>query len=327
MSGAGINQQKNMTHNILIAVDDFSLQQVDAIQSSVNDWAVIKIIPQASPETLYRREIKNADICVGWPLANWVKESMVKFLQIGSSGWDAYQHKGLEAIQGFHCCTAKGIYTVGLVEHAIALMFALVRRIPVHIRDKQQAQFKRHLPYSTEITGARACIVGMGDAGILLAGKLKHLGMSVTAVTKAMDRNLDAHKVLTTENLKEAVADADHIFLLVPGTPENENLFDSAIFDTCKPSAFFYNLSRGSNVDEDALYRCLLENRIAGAGLDVTRVEPLPADDKLWKLGDNVLITGHSAGLSAGHPRRFCELVIRNLYNYRHHLALENRVI
>lgn len=314
--------------NILIAVDDFSPEQLRSISVSVDNWAVVKTIPQGSAETLYRRELSGADICIGWPDANWVKESTVKFLQIGSSGWDAYQDKGLEAIKGFHLCTAKGIYTVGLVEHAIAMMFALVRRIPAHIRDKEQKQFKRHLPYAAEITGARACVVGMGDAGVLLAGKLKQLGMSVTAVVRRLGVHLEGvDKVFPSEDLKAAVNDADHIFLLAPGTPGNEKLFNKAVFDACKPSAFFYNLSRGSNVDEDALYQCLAESKIAGAGLDVTRVEPLSADDKLWTLGDNVLITGHSAGLSAGHPGRFCELVIRNLYNFHCHLPLKNRLI
>jgi phosphoglycerate dehydrogenase-like enzyme len=61
--------------------------------------------------------------------------------------------------------------------------------------------------------------------------------------------------------------------------------------------------------------------------LDVTLVEPLPEDSPLWNLGDNVLITGHSAGLSQGHPERFCALVIRNLCRFREGETLENRVL
>jgi phosphoglycerate dehydrogenase-like enzyme len=71
----------------------------------------------------------------------------------------------------------------------------------------------------------------------------------------------------------------------------------------------------------------LAERRIAGAGLDVTLVEPLPEDSPLWNLGDNVLITGHSAGLSQGHPERFCALVIRNLCRFHKGETLENRVL
>jgi phosphoglycerate dehydrogenase-like enzyme len=77
----------------------------------------------------------------------------------------------------------------------------------------------------------------------------------------------------------------------------------------------------------EALYELLAEGRIAGAGLDVTMVEPLPQDSPLWDLGDNVLITGHSAGLSLGHPERFCALVIRNLRRFHEGEALENRVL
>ena len=317
-----------MKKNILISVDDFSPQQLELISNSVKDWAAVKSIPQSADENHYRKELNSSNICIGWPSPGWLLESGIKFLQIGSSGWDAYQHKGLENISGFTCCTAKGIYTIGLVEHAMAMMFALVRRIPVHIRDKDQQQFKRHLPYATEITGSTACIVGMGDAGILLAKRLKGLAMKVIAVVRRKEvqfENVD--EIILSENLESAVAKADHIFLLVPGIPANENLFNGRIFNACKPTAFFYNLSRGTNVDEESLYQALQNKKIAGAGLDVTRIEPLPAGDKLWKLGDNVLITGHSAGLSSGHTGRFCELVIRNLYNYHHNLPFENKVI
>ena len=163
---------------------------------------------------------------------------------------------------------------------------------------------------------------------VLLSKRLKCLGMSVTAVVKRKDLQFEGvDRVVVVADLASAVADADHIFLFVPGSKENENLFNEDIFNTCKSTAYFYNLSRGANVDEEALYEALVNKKIAGAGLDVTKIEPLPNESNLWQLGDNVLITGHSAGLSEGHTGRFCELAIRNLNNYHYNLPLENKVI
>jgi len=199
----------------------------------------------------------------------------------------------------------------------------------VHIHDKDSKQFKRHLPYAAEIAGTTACIVGMGEIGTEIARRCKGVGMNVIGIVrKETDKRYDfADEIMLLVDLKKALERSDHIFLAVAGNPENENLFNKDVLSSFKPSAYFYNLSRGKMVDEDALYDCLAAGKIAGAGLDVTVTEPLPERSRLWNLGDNVLITGHSAGLSSGHTERFCDLAIRNLENFHQGRPLENRVI
>ena len=102
-------------------------------------------------------------------------------------------------------------------------------------------------------------------------------------------------KIFPVRDLKVAVGQADHVFLTVPGNRANQKLFTREVLQAFRPTTYFYNVSRGTTVDEEALYELLAEGRIAGAGLDVTMVEPLPQDSPLWDLGDNVLITGHNA--------------------------------
>ncbi|HVY76554.1 MAG TPA: NAD(P)-dependent oxidoreductase, partial [Puia sp.] len=168
-----------MKKKILIAVDDFSSEHLHAINMAVMDWAEIVRIPQTTEQTVYRKALSDTTICIGWPLPEWIFNTSLKLLQTGSSGWENYQGQGLERKSDFSLCTAKGIYTIGVAEHAIAMMFALVRRIPVHVHDKEHRLFRRHLPYAPEIAGAVACIVGMGEIGKEIAKRCKGVGMKV----------------------------------------------------------------------------------------------------------------------------------------------------
>ena len=74
-------------------------------------------------------------------------------------------------------------------------------------------------------------------------------------------------------------------------------MIDAAVLDAMKPSGVLINIARGGVVDEDALIAALRAKKIAGAGLDVFRVEPLPKESPLWDM-PNVFITSHVGGMS-----------------------------
>ena len=92
-------------------------------------------------------------------------------------------------------------------------------------------------------------------------------------------------------------------------------MFDAEFFSRTKPTAFFINIGRGRTVDTDALTAALREGRIAGAGLDVTEPEPLPADHELWGM-PNVIITPHIGGDSDAHMERMWLLFEENLRRF-----------
>jgi len=315
------------TKRILIAVDDFTTSQFDTIRQTVAGRAELIIVPQNTPEADYRAALADAEIVIGWPKADWLIGTPVKFLQIGSSGWDDYQNKGMQE-HSIALCNGRGIYSVGVAEHAVGMMMALVRRIPTHVHDKDERKFRRHVPYPAEIAGTTALIVGLGDIGAELAKRCKGLEMHVVAVVRRPDiQSKWVDELILLDDLKTGVRRADHIFLTMPGSVENVDLFSRSVLECTRSTAYLYNLSRGTTVDEQVLFDHLRDSKLAGAGLDVTTVEPLSDDSPLWTLGDNVLITGHSAGLSAGHTERFCQLVMRNLTYYLTGQPLENRVL
>ena len=91
-----------------------------------------------------------------------------------------------------------------------------------------------------------------------------------------------------------------------------------------RPNAYLVNIARGRVVDEEALIRALQERWIAGAGLDVTEEEPLPANSPLYSM-PNVILTPHISGLSAHYDKRLTGLFADNLHRYRSGQPLRNQ--
>src|SRR5262245_4609953 len=129
------------------------------------------------------------------------------------------------------------------------------------------------------------------------------------------------------QHLNQQLGTADIVALTCPLTPETTNLIDAKALAAMKPSAHLINVARGKVVDEDALIQALQGKRIAAAGLDVTREEPLPAASPLWAM-PNVLITPHTAGETQAYEDRVIDLLLANLDRlWRGEATLVNQVV
>ncbi|MEQ9449861.1 MAG: NAD(P)-dependent oxidoreductase, partial [Rhodospirillaceae bacterium] len=115
--------------------------------------------------------------------------------------------------------------------------------------------------------------------------------------------------------LPELIGEADVVVNATPLTPATTGLFDAAMFERMKTSAFFINIGRGASVVTDDLVTALERGHIAGAGLDVTDPEPLPNGHPLWS-APNVIITPHIAGVSQLKLDRVWEVMRENLRRY-----------
>jgi D-2-hydroxyacid dehydrogenase (NADP+) len=104
-----------------------------------------------------------------------------------------------------------------------------------------------------------------------------------------------ADRVFPREELARIAPELDFLVLVVPADAGTRHLVDAGLLAAMKPTAYLVSLGRGAVVDEEALARALREGTIAGAGLDVFDVEPLPADSPLWGLA-NVIVTPHAGG-------------------------------
>jgi phosphoglycerate dehydrogenase-like enzyme len=207
---------------------------------------------------------------------------------------------------------------VPIAEHAIAMMMALARGLPQYGRAQQAGQWLAAAdePEMREVGGRTLLVVGLGGIGTEVARRAHALGMRVIAIRNSRREGPDfVAEVGLPEDLHAFAARADAVVSAVPLTPETTDLFDAAFFAAMKPGGWFINVGRGRSVVTDALVAALDSGRLAGAGLDVTEPEPLPAGHTLWSRS-NVIITPHVAASSDVQGERYWILVAENLRRY-----------
>jgi phosphoglycerate dehydrogenase-like enzyme len=125
--------------------------------------------------------------------------------------------------------------------------------------------------------------------------------------------------------LNTVLPEADYVVIIVPLTDETRGLFGAAQFGAMKPTARLINVARGAVLDEPALVEALARGRIAGAALDVTAIEPLPADSPLWSM-PQVIVSPHMSGDFVGYPEVLVAAFIENFRRFRAQQSLLNVV-
>lgn len=117
-----------------------------------------------------------------------------------------------------------------------------------------------------------------------------------------------------------------HIIACLPGTPETKGFFSNQMIGQMQQHALFCNVGRGNLLeDEHVLIEALLQHKIGGAVLDVTAVEPIPPDSKLWSCA-NTILSQHSGGGKKNEYAGIVDLFIQNLQNFKNGLPLKNRI-
>ena len=138
--------------------------------------------------------------------------------------------------------------------------------------------------------------MGLGDIGRAYARMVKAMGAYVIGVKRRAGNCPDyVDELALTEELDSVLPRVDVVLSILPNTAATRYLYTDESFDHMKDSAVFINCGRGNAVSTEVLYRALSEHKIAAAGVDVTEVEPLPAESPLWAL-ENLVITPHISG-------------------------------
>ena len=213
--------------------------------------------------------------------------------------------------------SARGLHGHQMSEAAIAAMLGLARQVPRLLRNQQDQRWQR-FPAQL-LNGKTAAIIGLGAIAETLAPMLKIFGMRVVGYSGSSRPVAGFDEVRARSTLAATVGDVDHLIVLAPLSLDTAGLVDGAVFAGMKPSAFLINLARGGIVDEAALLDALNRDALAGAALDVFAIEPLPADNSLWR-HPRIIVTPHAGGLHDGYQRDILDLAVENL---RHFLAGE----
>jgi D-2-hydroxyacid dehydrogenase (NADP+) len=223
----------------------------------------------------------------------------LRWLAFVTSGVDKAVASGLP--KGVIVTNVAGMRAFAVAEQALALMLGLVR----HIRATEQVRLHHHWarddvsPNITNLARKHLVIVGTGAIGQDIARKAKAFDMHVTGISRRTDPLLHFNELRTRDALVATARQADVLLVAALAGPETDGMITREVIAAMKPTAFIVNIARGSLIDEPALIEALQAGRIAGAGLDVQEVEPLPPESPLWDM-DNVLLTPHVGG--AGDP-------------------------
>jgi phosphoglycerate dehydrogenase-like enzyme len=143
--------------------------------------------------------------------------------------------------------------------------------------------------------GHTVAILGVGSSGSNLARACKTgFGMKVLGMTRTPRAHPDIDRSFGQAELLDALPEADFVVLCLPNTPQTRHIIDGAALNVMKPTAYLVNVSRGALIDEEALIAAMRAGRIAGAGLDVTKEDPIPKESPLWDM-PNTIITPHIA--------------------------------
>ena len=218
----------------------------------------------------------------------------LRFIQLLTAGYDNIRRLG--ARPDIKVANAGAAFALPVATHAIALLFALQRRLPDAIANRPGHAWERRFTTQASIpAGGVIAIIGFGPIGREIARLLKPFGPRIIAVTRSGAADPLADECVRVADLHSVLARADAIILALPLDEASRHLIGAKEFALCKKTALLVNIARGGVTDQLALRAALDAGQIAGAGVDVTEPEPLPADHPHWD-APNLILTPHYAG-------------------------------
>ena len=271
----------------------------DAIRSR---WPGMRVVHLPDYERL-ARELPDTDIFVGYSLRAEQLAGARKLRWIHSTAAGVAQLMYPELRDsGIVVTNPSGIFSAPMAEHTMGLLIALARNFPDSVRHQDRGVWSQQLLWDkrplTELNGKLLLIVGYGSIGHELARRAKAFDMRVWGVSRTGrgDATL-AERIVPVSQLHDVLPHADYVVLCAPETPQTRHLIGAREIGFLKPTAYLLNVARGSLLDPSALIAALQAEKLAGAALDVTDPEPLPAEDPLWH-APNLLLTPHTSAIS-----------------------------
>ena len=216
--------------------------------------------------------------------------------------------------RGIAVCGSRSISS-STPELTWALILALARNIPHEDRNVREGRWQDTVGIG--LAGRTLGVIGLGNLGIPVAKIGLAFGMTVTAwsanLTQARaDTACPGVRAVTKDAL---MREADFITIHMPHSPRSEGIVSAADIAKMKPSAYFINTSRAALVDEDALHAAARAGTIAGVGIDVYGIEPLPPGHPVRSLPNSVL-TPHLGFVEVDAYRKHYAEAVENVENW-----------
>jgi len=240
------------------------------------------------------------------------RATQLQWIQSLTTGTDGILK--LEALRAETLVTStRGMHAPQMSELVFMHMLALARDLPRMLANQASAHWER---WPQPLLWKKCVvIVGVGAIAEGLALRCNAFGMRVIGISNTPRSLPGFDAICRRADLGSVAAQADFLIILVPYSADTENLIDAKIIGALRPSAFLINVARGGVLDEQALLEALHAGRIAGAGLDVFRQQPLPADSVLWR-APRTLITPLLGGMSDVYLAQAYPIVRTNLEHF-----------
>lgn len=298
-------------------------QQVAQIQAAAPDAEVVNAGQERIDELLPSADIfiGHAKVPVDWDRVLAAKK--LRWIQSSAAGLDHCLVPGV-IDSDIVVSSASGLFASQVAEQTFALLHGLLRRLPLFFRAESKREFIR-LP-TDDLRGKTVGIVGLGGNGRMIAKVLAPWDVRIIATDYyPIDKPDCVDELWPAEDVDRLLGESDIVILALPLNADTLGMFDANRIAKMKPGSYLINVARGSCVVESAVVDALASGHLAGVGMDVTEVEPLSPDSKLWD-DEKVIITPHVGAQSFRRVSDTTDMVTINLQRFLKDQELYNRV-
>jgi phosphoglycerate dehydrogenase-like enzyme len=277
-------------------------------------------------------EIESVEIAFGQPdVADVLRATKLRWLHLTSAGYTRYDTADFRAAmkhRGVVVTNSSSVYAEACVEHVMAFLLAQARLLPQNLVTRcanGASEWHALREGSRLLIGQRVLIAGYGAIAARLVEVLAPFRMNVVAMRRN-PRGNEPIRIVRMEDFDAELVAADHVINILPDNAQSRGYFNVRRFAQMKQDAAFYNIGRGTTVNQEALADALEAGHLAAAWLDVTDPEPLPHGHRLLS-APRCFITPHTAG---GHTDEAGALVrhfLDNLQRFAAGQPLMNRIL
>lgn len=298
-----------MTKPIIYLQRTFREEFIDKIHTIAPDYQIKTELTNA--------DLSDVEISVGWPKQfseSLLASDRLKWVQSISAGVDYLPLKDFSD-RNILLSNGSGIHALSISEHIIGVLLGYYRGLNEAVKKQEQETWAQDSIHYDQLSGKNLLVVGTGHIGQQLSKSIHSLGVNVYGINTTGHPAEGFVETYSIKNMAKIVPEMDIVVGILPGTPETYHIFNSDIFEKMKKTAVFINVGRGDTVHTKELTLALEQKNIAFAALDVFEEEPLPKENKLWKLY-NVLITPHISGMTIDFQNKFMKIFLANLKSY-----------
>jgi phosphoglycerate dehydrogenase-like enzyme len=282
---------------ILLWLDEAPLYRQAARAAGLDDSLEFVEVPAAqhsSDELLAR-----AEGLLAWKLPPGILPAMpnLRWIQAMAAGVEDWMVRP-DLRRSIALTCARGVHSEQMPDNILASIYYVAKPFRKAQELQARRQWERIMP--VPLAGQTLGILGLGTIGADLARKASMLGLRVVGIKNRPQPVTFVDEVYPSSELDKVLSQSDFVVVLLPVTPETENIINAKSLAQMKRTAWLFNFARGQHVADDDLIDALNKGVIAGALLDAFRIEPLASEHRFWGT-KNLIILPHIGGR---HPQR-----------------------